>query len=268
MNKKYQLLEEALTNSGLINNVSNSAMYAGLITSSLAAIDLLIHTAFKHRMKNTYIDQDFTHLIRKLTADPRPTVKVIVSEEVNAFADSQMNLYYSTGLLNKIKLSKREITAILLHEYGHAAKKDIGRTALVMYPSLFVMMTIMKSVFSGSHWLIQLLVLILGVVATKKLLDMTHGRFQEYRADKAMVKYGYGREAQSAFQKLSRYMRNSICEKEGVATDSKYCDRLMDKFSVFSSHPKFEDRMEKLLSSPAIKKFAALAKRKYKQLGI
>lgn len=264
MNYKYQQLNEAIS----LVNVGKAAKTAGIITLAIAAIHMILKAIIGTKPKGSYVDNDMTELLRKITNDNRVTAYVAPVKEKTAFADTSMNVYYSPGLVNHFKLTERELTAILLHEYSHAKRRDGYRTMATFYPSMFVVTGLVKAFLGQSNFFIQLFAALLGTATVKKLLDLTQGRHHEYVADQTMVKYGYAKEAKSAFEKFYKDAKSRLCSQHRVPENSKECREIVKDLYRFDEHPDYEKRLAKIANSPLLKQMGKVAQLRMKLLSI
>ena len=163
------------------------------------------------------------------------------SKEINAFTTPGGNVYFFSGLLNKLKTDD-EIAAVLAHEIGHCA----ARHTIKKYQAVLGYNLIGSLIFSQVH-------VGEGAKATAQLASDTavqlamsaYGRQDEYQADQLGVKYMY----------LAGYNLNGMIETlEILKKESQGRAPPL----ILSTHPYLDDRIK------AVKKEIEEAPTKYK----
>lgn len=192
---------------------------------------------------------------------PKPKVFVIQQRQPNAFATGRNPAHgvvaVTTGLVEL--LDRREVRAVLAHEIGHIANRDIliSSIAAVMAAAIgYAAQSLMyagmfggrrrDSEGSGAAGL--LLMLVAPIAAT--LVQLGISRSREFLADEAGAEYS--REPQAlaqALQKLQQYA-TAIPADVAPATASLYIVNPLSAGArmarLFSTHPSTEERVERL----------------------
>lgn len=116
------------------------------VLTSLALVILAIilqisgKKQFYFEMKYAELDEDITNKLRSIVNDNDVNVYKIHSSEVNAFTYEGPNFYYFVGLEKKLDLTKRELIAVMLHEYGHYAEGHTNKkTNAKYYSEIFIL---------------------------------------------------------------------------------------------------------------------------------
>lgn len=171
----------------------------------------------------------------------------------NAFALGMgRHIFITTGLLDM--LTKREVEAVLLHEIHHNKNKDAFKS-LAYKHSFFYLITFIALSTATTAAAIPLgfLAFMLMIKANNIAHDRIIGRSQEIKADKFSVKYGYGNELISAFQKIDKYINKIYSSKPC----GKWCQLERKTSDIIDEHPSTKKRTETILrSADKIKKMS------------
>lgn len=154
-------------------------------------------------------------------------------------------------------LNKREIMAIILHEYGHIINKHVVKSYVAYNFSVLVILGIFNillnitGAFSATNTfyriLLNIVIVIFGANVADIITKRTVGRRYEYIADSYSKKFGYERDMKSALKKLDVYLRKVVCRS--VSDNNIYgaeCDKLIERIHTLDEHPPTKNRLEKL----------------------
>ncbi len=159
----------------------------------------------------------------------------------NAFALGMgRHIFITTGLLDF--LIPREVEAVLLHEIHHNKNKDAYKS-LAYKHSFFYLITFIA--LSISSFPLGILAFLLMIKANNILHARLLGRSQEIKADKFSVKYGYGKELISAFQKIDKIIQKIHSSKPC----GKWCQFERKVSDIIDEHPSTKKRTEIILRS-------------------
>lgn len=139
------------------------------------------------------------------------------------------------------RMSARQLLAIFLHEYGHWYVNY--KTAIPHMKTLTNAGTAI-GVIGGSILLPPILwssLLLMAFITATISSALSHKI--EYGCDAVAVKYGYGPDLYSAFDELNK---EEIKYKKKQSNISSFFSSLKD-YLFGTSHPSFEDRMEKII---------------------
>jgi Zn-dependent protease with chaperone function len=202
------------------------------------------------------LDKNMSDKVAKLVNDDTVRVYSIKDKEYNAFNFGNSSLVYSSGLASGI--TEEELTAVLLHEYGHYINKDSIKQNIVMGISEFFRLNIvinlciavgintieaMHGRIVGITFITYLLGNELGAAFLKIFENMFFNRRHEYRADKFSKNLGYGKQLASALTKIENKIKELHCKNLTV----EQCNILL-KPSVLDEHPETRKRIKVLIS--------------------
>jgi Zn-dependent protease with chaperone function len=187
-------------------------------------------------------------------------IKVIPVTAINAFvsADSilhspgKITVFLYGGLVNLLGRDSRELTAIILHEIGHALKFHM---LIGMYTNIITnlgLSTLLKFILKD----MKLDSLIKQTLAVSMLI-MIHlltsaaeafvSRSLERQADEYVIKVGYGKDLANALSKMKKFKSYSALDTEC----GKICKAIKYVENTLASHPETEERIKDLLSKDA-----------------
>ena len=151
---------------------------------------------------------------------------LVEKDELNAFTTPGGNIYFYSGLLNKLKTDD-EIAAVLAHEIGHcAAKHTIKKYQAAA--SYSIVESLIFSQIGAENQVVR--VASLGSDALNTLIFSAYSRQDELQADKLGLKYLY----------LAGYALDGIIKTlEVLKAESKGPDLPL----ILRSHPYLEDRI-------------------------
>ena len=192
-----------------------------------------------------------------------PEVGVFNSPDPNAFATGANKnnalVAVSTGLLSS--MSKGEVEAVLAHEVSHVANGDMVTMALIQgvvntfvvflsrIIGFFVDRVILKNERGlGIGYFVSSIIaqIVLGILATT--IVMWFSRQREYRADAGGAELAGRGNMVGALQSLQRNA-GQVALPEQMAALGIHGDKGGLK-ELFRSHPRLEDRIARLQSSP------------------
>jgi heat shock protein HtpX len=194
---------------------------------------------------------------------PMPKLWLIPESSPNAFATgrnpSHSSVAFTEGLLQV--MSDRELEGVIAHELGHVLHRDIlissvaatiaGALTMLARMAFFFGGTSRRDNEEGGSPVGALAMLIVGPIAAM-LIQMAISRTREYSADAAAKQYTGGPDGLvSALQKLESYSKR-IPMDASPATAHMFIVKPFSAqflFGLFSTHPKTEDRIARLLAS-------------------
>ena len=227
--------------------VSTLYLILKLISYSLGAIHLRKFVD----QKSIFLEKESLE-ISKLVNEPVKCYKLNIKNVYNAVVISGGKCYITESLYKD--LSKREVIAAFLHEFGHLKKKHIIKRqgvdvtiGTVAYFSLNFLFTAFTGVFAG------FITFLFAFISNKIGFDISNilSRKHEFVADEFAKKYGYEKELVSVLKKIEINVRKKLCKGMSEQT----CQDLLDRAST--TNPKTRERIEKLLDNKLIRKAAA-----------
>jgi predicted Zn-dependent protease len=172
-----------------------------------------------------YVNRVGQNLVRNSDAKVPFTIKVIDSEEVNAFALPGGYLYVNTGLL-KATEDEAELAGIMAHEIAHVAARHATRQ--MTRSQIFDLASLPLIAFGGG-------VVIAARETVGSLATMKFCRSYEAEADYLGVEYLY---------KAGYDPRALIAFFERVKLDANQTPGAVSR--AFSTHPETGDRIKKI----------------------
>jgi predicted Zn-dependent protease len=168
------------------------------------------------------------------------------SQIINAFCMTKTNnIFITSAMIEKLKLSENEIIAMMLHEVGHGHEKYQKITRdLPRWTAEYSSLRLIEFVLGKDYFFIaQMSNLIMSAMMTLTVFPIS--RIYEYRADDFATKHGYGKYLKSAFKKLISY-----CNKNGRQIinpkKSKFAKLIVILEGLFSTHPNTYKRIEEI----------------------
>ncbi len=187
-------------------------------------------------------DEKLTKRIRDICNYP---VEVYVSklDMYNAWNIGTRKIFITEKLINK--LSEREVDAILLHETGHYANKDVQKIQFMVEPIgkllvISIIVTIMGAM-AAAGIIIPILPIFLGLYlgAIKRLIiGKTFGRDMEFLADSFASEHGYGKDLYSALRTLHGEFKKIVCKD----LDKTACTLRLEEHEFWDEHPNLKER--------------------------
>jgi Zn-dependent protease with chaperone function len=238
-NQKQNILEESLSFTFVITITS---IFIFLIT-----VFSYIFESFKFR-KELRSKKELTEYSKELSKIVQEdiTCYLIKSKVPNAFNCGGNECYITTKLYDV--LNRREIIAILLHEYGHYKEgysyKLVGFNLTI---GILVNAILTTTIFLLTSFPIA--PILLSMIFGSKIARW-YSRKQEFYADKTAAQYGYSKELISGLKKIEVWMKKDVCKK--LSKDK--CDEYFEKLQEDSSHPAFKDRYDRIFSLPSVAK--------------
>lgn len=224
----------------------------------IAILSLLVQLAFFRLYKPGKFNKKYTEIIKKITGDDKISVYSFNDSSPNAFYASGYSLYYTTGL-EKLLSNEKELTSVLLHEYGHYNENHVTKAIMsttVLWAFLYVVINVAQKKSDTPMMLRSLtndyLPLLLFVINT--IYAVTYGRKFEYKADSYAKKYGYEKEFIRSLKKIERYiisrLRSELCHKHDTkeSCDEKV-ERSITAMELLDEHPSIKKRIERLKKS-------------------
>lgn len=166
---------------------------------------------------------------------------VVDKDEMNAFTTPGGNIYFYSGLLNKLKRDD-QIAAVLAHEIGHCAAKHTVKKYQAALGYDLISTILLGQIDSQANKQLAAI----SSNAMMGLISSSYGRKDEYEADKLAVKYMY----------FSGYDLNGIIEAfEILKKESQETKTVL----LLRSHPYLDDRIKE------VQQEIAAVKQKYPQ---
>ena len=169
---------------------------------------------------------------------------IISNSSINAFSAQTANLYITSGAFKK--LNEREVISIFLHEYGHYRHKDTY-TGFALFTVLMIFFQyklyyVGKTNVTLERLFLTRLVSALGIdySVVRTVLNLTEGRYKEFRADSYATKFGYGEDLITALKKMKKEVAREY-KKLNILEKLEY--KLLSKFD---EHPDMDLRIEKV----------------------
>jgi heat shock protein HtpX len=193
---------------------------------------------------------------------PMPKLWVIPEQAPNAFATGRNprhgSVAVTVGLLKMME--DHELEGVIAHELAHIKNRDILISSIAATIGAAITMLARMAFFFGgrdeegrSNPYAGLLMMILAPIAAL-IIQMAVSRTREYAADATAAKYcGTPRGLMSALEKLE-YYANRIPMDVSPATQHMYIIKPLSGgstlASLFSTHPRTEDRIARLRRIP------------------
>jgi predicted Zn-dependent protease len=174
-----------------------------------------------------YVSRVGQNIVRNSDAKVPFTIKVIDSEEINAFALPGGFLYVNSGLITTAD-EESELAGVLAHEIAHVAARH--GTEQQAKATIADLARIPLVIFSGG--LAQLVYNVYGLVVPLQFLQFSRGA--EAEADYLGVQYMY-KTGYDPASFISYFEKVKAQEKKKPGKLSK----------IFSTHPPTDDRIEK-----------------------
>ncbi|MBN1645202.1 zinc metalloprotease HtpX [Candidatus Woesearchaeota archaeon] len=191
---------------------------------------------------------------------PKPKIYIVPSESCNAFAVGRSPKHSAIGVTKGILklLDKNELKGVIAHEIGHIKNRDtliatIAATiaAVISYLSVFARYFAMfgtrdrDGAGAGEILALAILTPILALI-----IQLAISRSREYLADRTSAKLtGQPQQLANALAKLHNSTKNNPMRIGSKTTASLFIvNPFLGGFtSIFSTHPKAEFRIKKLL---------------------
>ena len=219
--------------------------------SLLVSLFSVVITSYNLK-KRSKVDVTLTKKINTiLKSGNKYIVHVISLKEPNAFALGFGHRLFITDALLQL-LDEREITAVLLHEAYHAAKKH--GLKFVVFNSTFL--AIVASFISTASFASALLFVFMMFLSTP-LWNILISKRLELRADSFAVKQGYGNELSNALEKLQVWVNKRRPPSECTTIVCKIVTKIDQ---LLSSHPEIETRLKNILGQISKLKNVSLQK--------
>ena len=201
-------------------------------------------------------------MVQKLASKagmPMPKVYIIPDRVPNAFATGRNHnnaaVAVTEGLLDV--LNDNEVEGVLAHEMSHVKHYDIliGTIAATIAGAIAMLSNFMY-MFGGNRNSrpnpIVMMVLMMVTPMVASIIQMAVSRNREYLADEGAAKLtGHPEWLQSALSKLDSYSRRGTLHEATPQTAHMFIinpltGKDLSFKSLFSTHPKTEDRIERL----------------------
>ena len=222
--------------------------------------DRIILSMTKAREASTLEEPELHEIVERLARKagmPKPKLYVINDSALNAFATgrspSHAAIAVHTGILKTC--TTQEVEGVLGHELTHVKNRDtlISTVAAVMAGTLQLLVYIFMFGGSGRNSRgnpLALLAVILTPIAAM-LIQMAISRTREFAADAGGARLSNPQYLASALRKISASVSTHPKREGNPATAHMYIINpfgRMDAASLFSTHPKTEERIRRLES--------------------
>lgn len=279
MNKKYELVVEALDTATFMNYITdlyNKAKAAGtelaekfpkIVFGAGAGVGSFIYFVIQGLLElwqyssilasSQPVHKRLTEVINDVMGEKNTwVVHVIKSKDYNAFTFSGKHMYVFSALVNDF--TEEETIAICLHEIGHSSTKD-SLTAIATSSTLGAIF-VSAMVFLGfdinenldyrtgnatlkgiTHNMVVGLICLIFLIGTYLGIKWIDRKL-EYKSDDFAVKKGYGKQLISGFKKMiAKYkIGKKVCK-------TKLCVLIQWLEEITSTHPTMSKRIEKIL---------------------
>jgi Zn-dependent protease with chaperone function len=245
---KRKLYEQYIHESTILVSLGYSVLISTMLALFSIYLNIVIPRRYIMQHGSKRVDEKMTNAIRKIVGDDTVVVYEILNLDiVNAYNCGKSELFYFSGLVDKLKLSDRELMAILLHEYGHYVNRDMNRRITKYVVSQFSLNVIF--IFIGLYFpmsflkfFIILMSRVIGEDISHKIISRSE-RKSELLADSTAKKYGYGNDLISSFEKLLDYSMKKFCSS---SMSTAQCLKKLESSNMWDEHPPTTERIEKL----------------------
>ncbi len=224
------------------------ALYGGIITAVISFIGFFLgKLVSKGLRKGAKLDAASIKTIAKITGE-EVEIYSVPSTNPNVFMDGSKIYYTRPGITNV--LTKKELTAVLLHEYGHVKEgHDVRKKKVVVVSDIIVigLMTGIGALLPAAPIVPIVLkaLMVAGIASSAKLTSKYHSKPAEFVADSYSKKYGYHREMMSALRKLERLSEEEFRGFFCKGADDEQCRRKF-QYMATMNHPSTKDRANAL----------------------
>lgn len=165
--------------------------------------------------------------------------------------DDISGIYIGFGLPLIKKLTARECVAVMLHETGHVLQHTIQASIWLRFLTRLTAVgsglpNVVKTILIFPKFGVDAIILFLVIFIFGRTLYL-HEHMLEYDADKYCVKYGYGEDIITAFQKLREISNKKSSETYISKIKRKLKSFLYLLLHIDPSHPLPEDRICKII---------------------
>jgi len=183
-------------------------------------------------------------------------IKVVPSTAINAFvsAESLINpgkitIFLYGGLVNLLGRDSRELTAIILHEIGHALKFHLAVGIATNFATGMGLTKLLKFILKDmkTDSLIKQILVVAMLIMIHLLTSAAEAfvnRSLERQADEYVIKSGYGKDLADALSKMKKFKSYSELDTEC----GKICKSIKYIEKTLSNHPESGERIKDLLS--------------------
>lgn len=234
-----------------LNKISGKKYYLredGVFSSKLASDLKLLIGLYRKTMiteKNSQLQSEFRKILEGLGHPSNVYIEEMKEvEEPNAFCTIGSTLYYTKGL--KKLLTKRELMAVLLHEYNHFRGFHVYISMIQSISSKPLAVLIgskyMKNKALTTATKVKTFLLVLSFLFIYSIgFNITVGRLMEYTSDGFAAKSGYGDDLISGLKKLEAWY------KKRMGKPGRVEEILIRILMAIDEHPSLEDRIEYIL---------------------
>lgn len=188
-----------------------------------------------------------------------PEVGIYESPELNAFATGPSQrrslVALSTGLLQR--MNREEVEGVIAHELAHIKNGDMVTmtllqgivNAFVMFLARVIGFFVSQSVKEESRHMVNFLVvtvLQIGISILGMIVVMSFSRHREFKADAGAAKFVGSHKMIAGLQALQRYYEKIPVDEGAPSLATMKISGSKGWFSLFSSHPALEERIQAL----------------------
>jgi Zn-dependent protease with chaperone function len=222
-----------------------------------------------HGARQVSENHGFYHLVRRLADNanmPMPKVYIMANDQPNAFATGRnpenASVAATTGLLDM--LTEPEISGVMTHELAHVQNRDtLTMTITSTLAGAIGMLGNFALFFGGGRGrggigMVGAIAMMILAPLAASLVQMAISRTREYSADRDGAEICGDPEAlASALAKIDRYARgikNMSAERNPASANLFIINPLSGERAdpLFSTHPKTQNRIDKLMQMAKI----------------
>lgn len=221
------------------------------LDSKLSIINTKLSKLFKSKIELNIIYSGSDAYNCGITCYPDENAPTYTADDIDISKELQ---FYGTkvvvieiGIKLLEILTAKEMTAILLHEFGHWYYNFVDSITFVSYITnkLSLMLKGVSNValFYTSTLSLASLMFTLSIILGSSSSFLQHKI--EYKCDAFAIKYGYGDDLYSAFIKL----KNLVSPNEGDKLKPKNIFSIIISHLFQTTHPTFDDRLREIIKS-------------------
>lgn len=262
------------------SNYSNSTRYSSTQSTSFFAVTTILNfikltsialmlirwvmtVEFDKKIKSPVYDESMTKTLRNITGDNSFYIYEMDMNSPNAFVTVKRKSLFYTKKLKEI-LTKKELIAVMLHEYNHSNNnhviKNFAITGSSWYMSSLVDKAILDKLTSeniqGSNGVYMAIAVFYTRALILNLPIYIVGRNFELKSDEYSAKMGYGPELISSLNKLYAYSPPNVDSKWSPI--KKYADKIINFLNTMTLgnldvHPDLDTRIKNITATKEYK---------------
>lgn len=204
-------------------------------------------TVIQKGINSIKVDEKLTEKLNKITGK-NYEVRVIrnkIAWRCFCFGKYSTQIYITTGFLNN--LTDREVMSILLHEVNHMKSfKSIIIKLTTFSSKNFILFKFLEAITENirngfNKRLLNLYVIVLLLYIAIYIPSFMFSRKEEYESDEYVIRFGYGKDLISAFEKMKK---RQIVKDEKRTNLEKILKMIND---LERTHPTLENRINNLI---------------------